>query len=88
MSRISLRTINVLGVFGAEVFERFEDTHGRTQAEVGPVHHGFVAAKRHHTPPDLHLVGTEFDEFLRQDFFQSLEGFGNQFKGMFHSREK
>ena len=28
------------------------------------------------------------DEFLRQDFFQSLEGFGNQFKGMFHSREK
>ena len=72
--------VHVVGVVGFEMQQRFEHTYGGAQTEVGSVHHGLVAAKRHHAVPYLHIVGTEFGEFLCEHFFKSLKGLGDEFK--------
>ena len=75
--------VNFVSVFGCEVFDGFQDADGRTQAEVGFVHHFFVSTERHHAASYLNVVGTQCGEFSGQCLFQSLEGFGNHFKRLF-----
>ena len=60
--------VDVVGIFGREMFDGFEDTHGSAQAEVSAVHHFLVTAERHHAAADLHIVGAEFRQFLCQHF--------------------
>ena len=75
--------VNFVSIFSGEVFDWFQDADSCTQAEVGFVHHFFVAAKRHHAASDFNVIGTQGGEFLCQYLFQSLEGFGNHFKRLF-----
>ena len=63
---------------------RFENTYGGAEAEIGAVHHFLVAAEGHHATADLYVVGTKLDELLCQDFFQTLEGLGYEFEGLLH----
>ena len=76
--------VDLVGIAGLEVFYRLEYAHGGAQAEIGTVHHFLVAGERDHAPPDLYIVGSEFRQFLCQNFFKSLESFGDEFELFFH----
>ena len=75
--------VDLVGVFGLEVLDGFQDSDGCAQAEVRFVHHLFVTAEGDHATAYLDVVGSQCGEFLRQHFFQSLKGFGNHFKRLF-----
>ena len=59
-----------------EVLDGFQYTQGRAQAEVGTVHHLFVALEGHHAPAYLDVVRAEGGQLLCQHLFQALEGLG------------
>ena len=61
--------VNSFRILGAEVENGLQHSDCRAEAEVGTVHHFLVTRERDHAAADLHVVGTEFDEFLCQNFF-------------------
>ena len=69
--------VDIVGISCLKSFDGFQNSDGGAQAEVGAVHHCLVARKRHHAPSDFDVVGTELGQFLRQNLFKALEGFGN-----------
>ena len=75
--------VDIIGVGRFEVLDGFEHAHGGAQTKVGAVHHFLVAGKGHHAAAYLDVIGAEFGQFLSQNLFKSLKGFGNEFK-LFH----
>ena len=61
--------VNSFRILGAEVENGLQHSDCRAEAEVGTVHHFLITRERDHAATDLHVVGTEFDEFLCQNFF-------------------
>ena len=71
--------VDIVGRAGLESLNGFEDADGRTQAEVGAVHHLQVAREGDHAATNLDVTGAQFGQLLCQQGFKALEGLGDEF---------
>ncbi len=76
--------IQLVGVDGCELENRFEDAQGGAAAQVGFVEHLQVPLEGDHASPRFYVFCSEVAELFGQHVFQSLEGFGYHFKFVGH----
>ena len=76
--------IEVVGIGRAELVDGLEHAQCRVQAEVGAIHHLFVASEGDHALALLHILGAQLLQLVAQYALQTLEGLGHHFKIFTH----